>query len=250
MKILVGVKRVIDYNVQVRAKADGSAVELENVKMAINPFDEVAVEAAVRLKEAGLATEIIVVSIGPEKAQETLRQALAMGADRAILVPHAGTTEPLSVAKTFKALAEQEGAGLVMLGKQAIDDDCNQTGQMLAALLGWPQGTFASSLTVSGEQIEVTREVDGGLETVALQLPAVITADLRLHEPRFASLPAIMKAKKKPLDSISAESLGVDLTPRLELLGVVEPPVRTTGSVLVANAAELVEKLKHDAAIA
>nr|WP_067289959.1 electron transfer flavoprotein subunit beta/FixA family protein [Marinobacterium profundum] len=250
MKILVGVKRVIDYNVQIRAKADGSAIELENVKMAINPFDEVAVEAAVRLKEEGVATEVIAVSIGPEKAQDTLRQALAMGADRAILVPHAGTTEPLSVAKTFKALAEQEGAGLVMLGKQAIDDDCNQTGQMLAALLGWPQGTFASSLKVSGEQIEVTREVDGGLETVALNLPAVITADLRLQEPRFASLPAIMKAKKKPLDSISAESLGVDLTPRLELVKVVEPPVRTTGSVLVANAAELVEKLKHDAAIA
>jgi electron transfer flavoprotein beta subunit len=250
MKILVGVKRVIDYNVQIRAKADGSAVELENVKMAINPFDEVAVEAAVRLKDEGVATEVIAVSIGPEKAQETLRQALAMGADRAILVPHTGATEPLSVAKTFKALAEKEGAGLVMLGKQAIDDDCNQTGQMLAALLGWPQGTFASGLTVSGEQIEVTREVDGGLETVALNLPAVVTADLRLNEPRFASLPAIMKAKKKPLDSISAESLGIDLAPRLELVGVVEPPVRTTGSVLVASAVELVEKLKHDAAIA
>ncbi|UTW11161.1 electron transfer flavoprotein subunit beta/FixA family protein [Marinobacterium rhizophilum] len=250
MKILVGVKRVIDYNVQIRAKADGSAVELENVKMAINPFDEVAVEAAVRLKDEGVATEVIAVSIGPEKAQETLRQALAMGADRAILVPHTEATEPLSVAKTFKALAEKEGAGLVMLGKQAIDDDCNQTGQMLAALLGWPQGTFASGLAVSGEQIEVTREVDGGLETVALNLPAVVTADLRLNEPRFASLPAIMKAKKKPLDSIDAASLGVDLSPRLELVGVVEPPVRTTGSVLVASAAELVEKLKQDAAIA
>jgi electron transfer flavoprotein beta subunit len=249
MKILVGVKRVVDYNVQIRAKADGSAVELENVKMAINPFDEVAVEAAVKLKEEGLASEVIAVSIGPDKAQETLRQALAMGADRAILVPYDDTTEPLSVAKTFKALAEKEGAGMVMLGKQAIDDDCNQTGQMLAALLGWPQGTFASGLAVSGEQIEVTREVDGGLETVALKLPAVITADLRLNEPRFASLPAIMKAKKKPLDSIDAASLGVDLTPRLELVGVVEPPARAAGSVILANAAELVEKLKTDAVL-
>ncbi|UTW10230.1 electron transfer flavoprotein subunit beta/FixA family protein [Marinobacterium rhizophilum] len=250
MKILVGVKRVLDHNVKVRVRADGSAVDLDNVKMAINPFDEIAVEAAVRLREAGAATEVIAVSIGPEKAQDTLRQALAMGADRAILVPHTEATEPLSVAKTFKALAEKEGAGLVMLGKQAIDDDCNQTGQMLAALLGWPQGTFASGLAASGEQIEVTREVDGGLETVALNLPAVITADLRLNEPRFASLPAIMKAKKKPLDSIDAASLGVDLSPRLELVGVVEPPARTNGSVLVASAAELVEKLKQDAAIA
>nr|WP_067285645.1 electron transfer flavoprotein subunit beta/FixA family protein [Marinobacterium profundum] len=250
MKILVGVKRVLDHNVKVRVRADGSAVDLDNVKMAINPFDEIAVEAAVRLKEEGVATEVIAVSIGPEKAQDTLRQALAMGADRAILVPHGGTTEPLSVAKTLKALAEKENAGLVILGKQAIDDDCNQTGQMLAALLGWPQGTFASGLSVTGEQIEVTREVDGGLETVALNLPAIVTADLRLNEPRFASLPAIMKAKKKPLESITAESLGVDLAPRLELVGVVEPPVRAAGGVIVATAAELVEKLKHAAAIA
>ena len=250
MKIIVGVKRVLDHNVKVRVRADGSAVDLENVKMAINPFDEIAVEAAIRLREEGVASEVIVVSIGPDKAQETLRQALAMGADRAILVPFEGTTEPLSVAKTFKALAEQEGAGLVMLGKQAIDDDCNQTGQMLAALLDWPQGTFASGLKVSGEEIEVVREVDGGLETLALALPAVVTTDLRLNEPRFASLPAIMKAKKKPLDTITAESLGVDLAPRLELVSVAEPPARTAGGVIAANAAELVEKLKTDAVIA
>ncbi len=250
MKILVGVKRVLDHNVKVRVLADGSAVDLANAKMAINPFDEIAVEAAIKLKEAGVASEVIAVSIGPDKAQDTLRQALAMGADRAILVPYTGTTEPLSVAKTFKALAEQEGAGLVMLGKQAIDDDCNQTGQMLAALLGWPQGTFASGLNVSAERIEVTREVDGGLETLALNLPAVVTTDLRLNEPRFASLPAIMKAKKKPLETLSAESLGVDLTPRLELVSVAEPPARQAGGLLLGSAAELVEKLKTDAVIA
>lgn len=250
MKIIVGVKRVLDHNVKVRVRADGSAVDLDNVKMAINPFDEIAVEAAIRLKEEGVASEVIAVSIGPDKAQETLRQALAMGADRAILVPFEGTTEPLSVAKAFKALAEQEGAGLVMLGKQAIDDDCNQTGQMLAALLDWPQGTFASGLKVSAEEIEVVREVDGGLETLALGLPAVVTTDLRLNEPRFASLPAIMKAKRKPLDTVTAESLGVDLSPRLELVSVVEPPARAAGGVLVNSAAELVEKLKTDAVIA
>jgi len=250
MKILVGVKRVVDHNVHIRAKADGSAVDLANVKMAINPFDEIAVEAAIKLKEEGVASEVIAVSIGPDKAQETLRQALAMGADRAILVPFEGTTEPLSVAKVFKALAEKEDVGLVMLGKQAIDDDCNQTGQMLAALLDWPQGTFASDLKVDAETIEVVREVDGGLETLALDLPAVVTTDLRLNEPRFASLPAIMKAKRKPLDTVTSDSLGVDLTPRLELVGVVEPPARTAGGVTVNSAAELVEKLKTDAVIA
>ena len=246
MKILVGVKRVVDHNVKVRVKADGSAVDLDNLKMAINPFDEIAVEAAVRLKEAGIASEVVVVSIGPEKAQDTLRQALAMGADRAILVPYAGLSEPLAVAKTLKALVAKEAAQLV---KQAIDDDCNQTGQMLAALLDWPQGTFASELKVADGQVEVVREIDGGLETIALALPAVVSVDLRLNEPRFASLPSIMKAKKKPLEQVTAEELGVDLSPRLELLSAVEPPVRQAGGVLVANAAELVAKLKTEAAV-
>ncbi|KFX69668.1 electron transfer flavoprotein subunit beta [Pseudomonas taeanensis MS-3] len=249
MKILVGVKRVVDHNVKVRVKADGSAVDLDNLKMAINPFDEIAVEAAVRLKEAGIASEVVVVSIGPEKAQDTLRQALAMGADRAILVPYAGLSEPLAVAKTLKALVAKEAAQLVMLGKQAIDDDCNQTGQMLAALLDWPQGTFASELKVADGQVEVVREIDGGLETIALALPAVVSVDLRLNEPRFASLPSIMKAKKKPLEQVTAEELGVDLSPRLELLSAVEPPVRQAGGVLVATAAELVAKLKTEAAV-
>jgi electron transfer flavoprotein beta subunit len=249
MKILVGVKRVIDHNVKVRVKADGSGVELDNVKMVINPFDETAVEEAVRMKEAGLGTEVVAVSIGPDKAQDTLRTALAMGADRAILVPFDGTTEPLSVAKVFKALVEKEDAQLVMLGKQAIDDDCNQTGQMLGALMGWPQGTFASGLALSEDQIEVVREIDGGLETLALDLPAVITVDLRLNEPRFASLPAMMKAKRKPLERVEAGELGVDLTPKLELVSMVEQSARLAAGVLVANATDLVEKLKTEAGV-
>jgi electron transfer flavoprotein beta subunit len=249
MKILVGVKRVIDHNVKVRVKADGSGVELGNVKMVVNPFDEIAVEEAVRLKEAGHANEVVVVSIGPDKAQDVLRTALAMGADRAILVPFEGITEPLAVAKVFKALVAKEDVQLVMLGKQAIDDDCNQTGQMLAALMGWSQGSFASGLTLSGEQVEVVREIDGGLETLVLDLPAVITVDLRLNEPRFASLPAIMKAKKKPLERVDADELGVDLTPRLELVSMAEQPTRQAAGVLVENAAELVEKLKTEAAV-
>ncbi|MBS7661819.1 electron transfer flavoprotein subunit beta/FixA family protein [Pseudomonas lalucatii] len=249
MKILVGVKRVIDHNVKVRVKPDGSGVDLDNAKMAINPFDEIAVEAAIRLKEAGVASEVVAVSIGPEKAQETLRQTLAMGVDRAILIPYDGITEPLSVAKTLQALVARESAQLVMLGKQAIDDDCNQAGQMLAALLDWPQGTFASGLKLADGKIEVMREVDGGLETLALDLPAVVSVDLRLNEPRFASLPAIMKAKKKPLEQVTAQELGVDLTPRLELLSATEPPVRQAGGVLVATAAELVAKLKTEAAV-
>jgi electron transfer flavoprotein beta subunit len=249
MKVLVGVKRVIDHNVKVRVKADGSAVDLDNIKMAINPFDEIAVEEAVRLKEAGIADEVIVVSIGPDKVQETLRQALAIGADRAIHVPYPDSTEPLSVAKLFKALVAKEDIQLVMLGKQAIDDDCNQTGQMLAAMLAWPQGTFASGLKVSAEKIEVVREVDNGLETLALDMPAVVTVDLRLNEPRYASLPSIMKAKKKPLEQITANELGVDLSPRLELVSVVETPSRQAGGVLVTTAAELVAKLKTEAAV-
>ncbi|WP_158774228.1 electron transfer flavoprotein subunit beta/FixA family protein [Cobetia sp. L2A1] len=247
MKIMVGVKRVIDHNVQVRVKADGSGVDLENIKMAINPFDEIAVEQAITLKESGVADEVIVVSIGPDKSQETLRQALAVGADRAIHVPFEGSTESLSVAKVFKALVEREGVQLVMLGKQAIDDDCNQTGQMLAAMLDWPQGTFVSGMTVNEGALEVVREVDNGLETLALALPAVVSVDLRLNEPRYASLPAIMKAKKKPLEKITADELGVDLTPRLELLSMSETPVRESGGVLVNSAAELVEKLKTEA---
>lgn len=247
MKIMVGVKRVIDHNVQVRVKADGSGVDLENIKMAINPFDEIAVEQAITLKESGVADEVIVVSIGPDKSQETLRQALAVGADRAIHIPFEGSTESLSVAKVFKALVEREGVQLVMLGKQAIDDDCNQTGQMLAAMLDWPQGTFVSGMTVNEGALEVVREVDNGLETLALALPAVVSVDLRLNEPRYASLPAIMKAKKKPLEKITADELGVDLTPRLELLSMIETPVRESGGVLVNSAAELVEKLKTEA---
>lgn len=249
MKVLVGVKQVVDHNVKVRVKADGSAVDLLNIKMAINPFDEIAVEEAVRLKEAGIADEIIVVSIGPDKVQETLRQALAIGADRAIHVACADTTEPLSVAKVFRALVAKEDIQLVMLGKQAIDDDCNQTGQMLAALLAWPQGTFASGLKVSSGKIEVVREVDNGLETLALDMPAVVTVDLRLNEPRYASLPSIMKAKKKPLVQISANELDVDLSPRLELVSVIETPTRQAGRVLVTTAAELVAKLKTEAAV-
>lgn len=249
MKIMVGVKRVIDHNVQVRVKADGTGVDLDNIKMAINPFDEIAVEEAIRLKESGVAEEVIVVTIGPDKAQETLRQALAVGADRAIHINHPGTTEPLSVAKAFKALVDREGVQLVMLGKQAIDDDCNQTGQMLAALMDWPQGTFTSGLTVNDGSVEVVREIDNGLETLKLELPAVISVDLRLNEPRYASLPAIMKAKKKPLEALTAEDLGVDLTPRLEMVSMTETPARQSSGVLVNTAKELVEKLKSESAV-
>jgi len=243
MKILVPVKRVVDYNVKIRVKADGSGVELANVKMSMNPFDEIAVEEALRLKEAGKATEVVVVSIGPAQAAETIRTGLAMGADRGILVKVDGTVEPLAVAKLLKKVVEQEGPGLVILGKQAIDDDSNQTGQMLAALLGWPQGTFASEVAVGDGSIDVTREVDGGLQTVALKLPAIVTTDLRLNEPRYASLPNIMKAKKKPLDETTAEALGVDVAPRLKVLKTTEPAGRSAG-VKVASAAELVSKLK------
>ena len=243
MKVLVPVKRVIDYNVKPRVKADGSGVDLANVKMSMNPFDEIAVEEAIRLKEAGTAEEVIAVSIGPAKAQETLRTALAMGADRAVLVQTDDEVEPLAVAKILKAVAEAEGPGLVILGKQAIDDDSNQTGQMLAALMGRPQGTFANEVTLDGDSVTVKREVDGGLETVRLSLPAIITTDLRLNEPRYASLPNIMKAKKKPLDEKTPADYGVDITPRLKTLNVSEPPVRQAG-VKVADVDELVGKLK------
>ncbi len=248
MKVLVPVKRVVDYNVKIRVKADGSGVETANVKMSMNPFDEIAVEEAVRLKEAGTATEIVVVSVGPTQAQETLRTALAMGADRAILVQTDVTTEPLAVAKVLKALVEKEAPGLVILGKQAIDDDCNQTGQMLAALLGWGQGTFASKVIAADGKVAVTREIDGGLETVELKLPAVVTADLRLNEPRYASLPNIMKAKKKPLETVAPDALGVDVTPRLTTLKVVEPAKRQAG-IKVPDVATLVDKLKNDARV-
>jgi len=243
MKIIVPVKRVVDANIKIRVKADGSGVELANVKMAMNPFDEIAVEEALRLKEAGKATEIVVVSIGSAASVETIRTALAMGADRGILVKAEGRVEPLAVAKLLKAVVAREEPGLVILGKQAIDDDANQTGQMLAALLDWPQGTFASKVTVDGEHVDVTREVDGGLQTVRLALPAVVTTDLRLNEPRYASLPNIMKAKKKPLDETSPEALGVDAAPRLEVIATREPSGRQAG-IRVASAAELVEKLK------
>jgi electron transfer flavoprotein beta subunit len=243
MKILVPVKRVVDYNVKIRVKADGSGVELANVKMSMNPFDEIAVEEALRLKEAGKATEVVVVSIGPAQAAETIRTGLAMGADRGILVKVDGVVEPLAVAKLLKKVVEQEAPGLVVLGKQAIDDDCNQTGQMLAALLGWPQGTFASKVELAADSVDVTREVDGGLQTVSLKLPAIVTTDLRLNEPRYASLPNIMKAKKKPLDETTAEALGVDVAPRLKVLKTAEPAGRSAG-VKVADAAELVSKLK------
>ncbi len=243
MKILVPVKRVVDYNVKIRVKADGSGVELANVKMSMNPFDEIAVEEALRLREAGKATEVVVVSIGPQQAAETIRTGLAMGADRGILVKVDGVVEPLAVAKLLKKLVEQESPDLVILGKQAIDDDCNQTGQMLAALLGWPQGTFASKVALESGSVDVTREVDGGLQTVSLKLPAIVTTDLRLNEPRYASLPNIMKAKKKPLDETSAETLGVDITPRLKVLKTVEPAGRSAG-IKVGSPAELVSKLK------
>ena len=243
MKILVPVKRVIDYNVKPRVKADGSGVDLANVKMSMNPFDEIAVEEAIRLKEAGKAEEIIAVSIGPAKAQETLRTALAMGADRAILVQTDDEVEPLAVAKILKAIADEEQPGIVMLGKQAIDDDSNQTGQMLAALMGRPQGTFANTVEVEGDSVTVKREVDGGLQTVKLTLPAIVTTDLRLNEPRYASLPNIMKAKSKPLAQKTPADYGVDIGARLETLKVVEPPKRTAG-VKVADVDELVAKLK------
>lgn len=249
MKVLVPVKRVVDYNVKIRVKADGSGVELANVKMSMNPFDEIAIEEAIRLKEKGVVTEIVAVSIGPSKAQETIRTALAMGADRGILVETGdASVEPLAVAKLLKALVDAEKPGIVILGKQAIDDDCNQTGQMLSAVLGWSQGTFASKIVIEGESALVTREVDGGLETVKLKLPAIITTDLRLNEPRYASLPNIMKAKKKQLDVKKPDDLGVDVAPRLKVLKTTEPSGRKAG-VKVANAAELVAKLKNEAGV-
>ena len=248
MKILVPVKRVVDYNVKIRVKADGSGVELANVKMSMNPFDEIAVEEAIRLKEAGKASEIIAVSIGPAQAQETIRTALAMGADRGIHVKVDQTVEPLAVAKILMAVAEAEQPGLIILGKQAIDDDANQTGQMLAALLGWPQGTFASKLELADGKAKVTREIDGGLQTVVLDMPAIVTTDLRLNEPRYASLPNIMKAKKKPLDAKTVEDFGVDVSPRLTVLKTVEPAQRQTG-VIVESVAELVSKLKNEAGV-
>ncbi len=248
MKILVAVKRVVDFNVKVRVKADGSGVELTNVKMAMNPFDEIAVEEALRQKEAGKAVEVILVSVGPPAAAETIRAGLAMGADRGILVKAEGRLEPLGVAKALKAVAAQEQPGLVILGKQAIDDDCNQTGQMLAALTGWPQATFASKLAIDGGQATVTREIDGGLETLSLTLPAVVTTDLRLNEPRYASLPNIMKAKKKPIAETTPAELGIDIAPRLTVVGVAEPPARRGGK-RVASVAELVEKLKNEASV-
>jgi len=248
MKILVPVKRVVDYNVKIRVKADGTGVELANVKMSMNPFDEIAVEEALRLKEAGKATEVVVVSVGPQQAAETLRTGLAMGADRAILVKTDGVVEPLAVAKLLKAIAEAEQPGLIILGKQAIDDDCNQTGQMLAALLGWGQGTFASKVEIGADSVDVTREVDGGAQTVSLKLPAIVTTDLRLNEPRYASLPNIMKAKKKPLDEKAPGDYGVDLTPRLNVLKTTEPATRSAG-VKVGSVAELVSKLKNEAGV-
>jgi len=248
MKILVAVKRVIDYNVNVRVKPDQSGVEMANVKMSMNPFDEIAVEEAVRLREAGKADEVVIVSMGPAKCQETIRQALAMEADRGIHVESDAELEPLAVAKLLKVVVERETPQLVLLGKQAIDDDSNQTGQMLAALMGWPQGTFASKVEIAGETAEVTREVDGGLETVALTLPAVVTTDLRLNEPRYAKLPNIMKAKRKPLDKFSPEELGVDITPRLTTLKVTEPPKRA-GGIKVPDVAALVDKLRNEAKV-
>ena len=248
MKILVPVKRVVDYNVKIRVKADGSGVELANVKMSMNPFDEIAVEEALRLKEAGKASEVVVVSIGPAQAAETIRTGLAMGADRGILVKTDAAVEPLAVAKLLKAIIATEQPDLVILGKQAIDDDMNATGQMLAALTGWGQGTFASKVVVGDGTVDVTREVDGGLQTVSLKLPAIVTTDLRLNEPRYASLPNIMKAKKKPLDETSPEALSVDAAPRLEVLKTVEPATRKAG-VKVASVDELIAKLKNEAGV-
>src|SRR5690242_18178048 len=248
MKILVSVKRVVDFNVKVRVKADGSGVETANVKMSMNPFGEIAVEEAVRLREAGAATEIVAVSCGVTACQETLRTALAIGADRAILVESAEELQPLAVAKLLKAVCAKENPGLIILGKQAIDDDSNQTGQMLAALLGWPQATFASKLKIAGERAEVTREVDGGLETISIRLPAIVTTDLRLNEPRYVTLPNIMKAKKKTLEVLKPDALGVDVSPRLSTLKVSEPPKRKAG-VKVADARALVDKLRNEAKV-
>ena len=248
MKVLVAVKRVVDYNVKVRVKADGSGVDTANVKMSMNPFDEIATEEAIRLKEKGAASEVVAVSLGDAKCQETLRTALAMGADRAILVESATELQPLAVAKLLKAIALKEQPGLVILGKQAIDDDSNQTGQMLAALLGWPQATFVSKLQLEGDKATVSREVDEGLEQLEVRLPAIVTVDLRLNEPRYASLPNIMKAKKKPIDTMKPEDLGVDVTPRLQYVRFEEPPRRQAG-VKVASVQDLVQKLKNDAGV-
>jgi len=248
MKLLVPVKRVVDYNVKVRVKPDGTGVETANVKMSMNPFDEIAVEEAVRLKEKGVATEIVAVSIGPSQAQEQIRTALAMGADRGILVEAEGAVEPIAVAKLLKALVEKEGPSLVIMGKQAIDDDMNATGQMLAALLGWGQGTFANKVEIADGAATVTREVDGGQETVRLTLPAIVTTDLRLNEPRYASLPNIMKARKKPIETVKPADLGVDTAPRLKVVKVEEPPKRQAG-VKVGSAAELVSKLRNEAKV-
>ncbi len=248
MKVLVAVKRVIDYNVKVRVKSDGSGVETQNIKMSMNPFDEIAIEEALRLKEAGKASEVVAISMGPQQAQETIRTALAMGADRGVHVLTDDPLEPLAVAKMLKAIAEEEKPGLVILGKQAIDGDANQTGQMLAALLGWSQGTFASKVELAEGSLDVTREVDGGLETITIQTPAVVTTDLRLNEPRYASLPNIMKAKKKTIDAKSPGDLGVDTAPRLTVLKVAEPPKRESGE-MVADVATLVDKLKNEAKV-
>ncbi len=248
MKILVPVKRVVDYNVRIHVKSDETGVELANVKMSMNPFDEIAVEEAIRLKEAGKAEEIIAVSIGPREAEQTLRTALAMGADRAILVETQVQTEPLAVAKVLRAIVKRENPELVILGKQAIDDDCGQTGQMLAALLDWPQATFISKLETDGEQAIITREIDGGLQTISAPLPLVATTDLRLNEPRYASLPNIMKARRKPLETLTAEELEVDMTPRLEVLKVQEPPARA-GGVRVESTDELIDRLKNEAGV-
>src|SRR5437667_7258856 len=248
MKILVAVKRVVDFNVKVRVKADGSGVETANVKMAMNPFDEIAVEEAIRLKEAGTASEIVAVSCGLQASQETLRTALALGADRAILVETEVELQPLAVAKLLRAIVQNENPALVILGKQAIDDDCNQTGQMLAALLGWPQATFASKVKISDGRAEVTREVDGGLETISIKMPAVVTTDLRLNEPRYVTLPNIMKAKKKPLEVLKPDALGVDIAPRLKTLKVEEPPKRKAGAK-VPDAKTLVAKLRNEAKV-
>ena len=248
MKILVPVKRVVDYNVKIRVKADGSGVELANVKMSMNPFDEIAIEEALRLKEAGKASEVVLVSIGPAQAGETIRTGLAMGADRGVLVKTDQAVEPLAVAKILKGVAEAEQPGLIILGKQAIDDDCNQTGQMLAALLGWGQGAFASKVEMAEGTVDVTREVDGGLQTVTLKTPAVVTTDLRLNEPRYASLPNIMKAKKKPIDEKTPADYGVDVTPRLTVLKTTEP-VGRKGGAKVGSVAELVSKLKNEAGV-
>lgn len=248
MKVLVPVKRVVDFNVKIRVKADGSGIETNNVKMSMNPFDEIAVEEAIRLKEKGIATEVVVVSCGPAANQETLRTALALGADRALLIQTEVELQPLAVAKVLREVVKKESTRLVIMGKQAIDDDSNQTGQMLAALLNWPQGTFASKLVLQEDSIEVTREIDGGLETVSLKLPAVVTTDLRLNEPRFASLPNIMQAKRKPLETLMLAELQIDVTPRLTTVTISPPPARAAGKK-VANVAELVDKLKNEAKV-